>query len=563
MRKSILLLAFGAVCAFGIAQDFGLGIQPAKYRAIPGVMEFSGRMIARPRQLSDMLLQGKGLGEVLMRHESAKQAAIQYSVRYVEETDEYILELPFMTDENTLSNQLMASGNFQYVEPDWTVYPLAVPNDPSYGSQWHLPKIEAPAAWDHFTGNGTIIIAITDTGVRVDHEDLAPNLVSGANSASGTAVPQSAGGLVNDVHGHGTHCCGIAGAIGNNAKGVSGANWNVKIMPVRVSDVSSGGSSIAALTAGARWAGENGARVVSTSYSGVTSSAVGTTGTYLKNTCNTVYCWAAGNSNTTVSTDHADVTIVGASDSADAKASFSNYGVGVDVFAPGVSIYSTYFSNAASYTTMSGTSMACPLAAGLAALLTAANPSLSAQQIETILYETCKDLTASPGGVGNDSYWGWGRINANAALQRVYNLHQFPANSFTVLRGALASGTVAQLASSDDQYVNVDQTGERSQVIEVQGTTTNKLIGSFQFVFEVKGTGLSQVIPWLYDYSQNRWVSFTKVGIGPTDQTFTVNASPAFVQPGTGAIRAKLEGGRPSGSTSTLAVDRVGFTTGY
>ncbi|HMS55592.1 MAG TPA: S8 family serine peptidase, partial [Fimbriimonadaceae bacterium] len=458
MKNCLLFLGVSALIGFGGMAHAQLPNKTQTkilFTQKAGVNEFSGKMIARPRQESDLLK--AGLTEVdaeRLRARAFELMGLQV-IRHYPEVDEYILQVPFGSNENEYAQRLMTSGAFQYVEPDWILYPVVNPNDPLYPQQWHHPKINAPAAWNHFTGDGSVIIAITDTGVRTTHEDLVGRLVSGANSASGTAVPQTSGGAVEDINGHGTHCAGIAAAIGNNGIGVSGIGWNTKIMPIRVANSTGGSASLTALTAGARWAADNGARVISTSYSGFYSSSVQTTGAYIKNTRNGVYCWAAGNDNVNRTTgDHVDVTVVGNSTSSDGKNSSSAYGIAIDLFAPGTSIVSTYNSNNSSYVSATGTSMASPLAAGLAALITGTNPSLTAQQVETILYTTCFDLTASPGGVGNDNYWGWGRIDALAALRKSYNEHPFRATTVSVGTGSVASGSATNLGPRDNSYAS-------------------------------------------------------------------------------------------------------------
>ncbi len=525
MRK-YLFISMACLSATVVAQSTA----PVKFTNQPGYMEFSGRMTARPAQIADLLEQGISFKEATRRHDSGAAVLKRYALQYYGATDEFLIDIPWGMNENTFSEQLMATGNYQYVEPNWTVYPLAIPTDFSYPSQWALPKINAPAAWNYYTGSSTII-AITDTGIRTDHQDLASQLVSGANSATGTAIPQTSGGLVEDVNGHGSHCAGIAAARANNlpasSSNICGINWNARIMPVRVSNSSGGSSSIAALNAGIRWAADNGARVISTSYSGVTTASVQTTGNYCKVTRNALSCWAAGNSNVTVATDHLDVTIVGSSSPSDGKSSFSNFGLGVDVFAPGENIYSTYFGSATAYATLSGTSMACPLAAGLANLLTGANPLMTAQQIEDTLYQTCLDLTAAPGGVGNDSYWGWGRINAQAAVLRVYNNHAFRQSSINLVTGALVSGGLSDLHTSDDAYYKVTAApsgGRLLDDIHFSATTTNKLTGRLDIVIESACTAgpMGQTVQ-LFNFVTNSWESIDKTVISTADTTLTLS----------------------------------------
>ncbi len=567
MRK-FLWIALAAIATGAFAQSVGA---QQYFVERPGDMEFTGRMIARPRQVNAMVNAGVTYREAQARRAEARALVTPIVLWHVPQTDEYIVQVPLGMSENLLSQRLMASGDFEYVEPDWRVFPVLTPNDPQYGSQWHLPKINAPAAWNHFTGNGTITIAITDTGVRTDHEDLVTQLVSGANSASGTAIPQTSGGLVEDINGHGSHCAGIAGATGNNAKGVSGINWNIRIMPVRVTNSTGGSSSITALTAGATWAADNGARVISTSYSGVSSASVQTTGNYIKYTRNGVYCWAAGNSNANLSTDHLDVTIVGASDQNDAKASFSNYGLGIDVFAPGVSIQSTYNGSSTSYTSLSGTSMACPLAAGLAGLITGANPALTAVEVETILYQTCLDLTAAPGGVGNDSYWGWGRIDALAALRRAYNTKAFAASTLTIINGNLLGGGVSQLGGSDDQYVTASYAPPTASPypisMEVTANSTNNAPSRIDFIVESASTGSAiQQSTEMFDFTANQWVVVDSRPLTTVDQVFTITPanSTRFRQNGTGLMKARVSFFsmiRNGARSFQVRVDRAAFLT--
>lgn len=565
MRK-FLWVAFAAVTVLGTAQS----ANPEFFVEQRGSMEFSGRMIARPFQVNDLAEKGYSWGEVEARRSQARSLVSGITLNYVPETDEYIIKVPLGMNENALSQQLMSSGNFQYVTPDWTVYPLVTPNDPQYGSQWHHTRINAPTAWNHFTGEGAIIVAICDTGVRLTHQDLVTQLVSGANSATGTVIPQSAGGQVNDIHGHGTHVAGTAAARGNNSLGVSGVNWNAKIMPIRVTNSSGGGSSIAALTAGARWAADNGARVINTSYSGVSDPAVQTTGNYIKFTRNGLYVWAAGNDNVARTVDHADVTIVGASTTSDTKASFSAFGVALDVFAPGVDIFATYNSNDSAYGLMSGTSMASPTAAGLAALITGTNPALTAQEVETILYQTCLDLTASPGGVGNDNYWGWGRIDARAAIQRAYNTKPFLASAIAMVQGNLVSGGVTQLASSDNQYVTLSQSTPRGGTpieCEITSSSTNKSIFRLDFVIEASAnrSGVTQTVQ-MFDYVANAWVNVDSRGVTATEQTFTISPTNPnrFRNATTGQMKARV---RYTDAISVSAlpigvkIDRVSWTT--
>lgn len=405
LRKALIAFVAGLYATSALAG-------PQTFKEIPGVKEFSGQMIARPKQMDDLLKQGYSVKQALAVSQDAQRRLVAITADYVPEVDEYIINVPAGTNENLLASQLMGTGLYQYVEPNWILYPALTPNDPRYGSQWHHPKIRSNVAWDYTQGSASIILAVCDTGVRKTHEDLVGRFVSGYNSESGVA--EANGGQVNDINGHGTHVAGCAAAMGNNAKGVAGVAWNVKIMPIRVTNSTGGGASLTALTNGARWAVDNGAKPISVSYSGVDASSVQTTGAYIKSKGG-LLLWAAGNDNRNLSGfDHADVIVVGASTSSDGKASFSAYGRGVDVFSPGVGIWSTTRTSDTSYEAWDGTSMATPVANGACALIWSQNPTLTPNQVENILFTTCKDL----GSAGNDDYWGWGRIDVGKAIEQ-------------------------------------------------------------------------------------------------------------------------------------------------
>jgi subtilisin family serine protease len=407
MKASRLALAAGMATACSALGAASSSDDAARFVARPGVIEFSGTMIAKPRA---------GLSDA--DRNAAIDRLLPLLNRQYPEVDEFVIRVPGADGtglaENVLSQELMATGFFQYVEPNWICYPTVIPNDPQYGSQWHLPVIGAPETWDITTGTSNIVIAFTDTGVDIGHPDLAAHRLPGYNAV--VELPETSGGQVNDLNGHGTHVAGIACAIGNNGQGVAGATWDTRFMMIRVSDSSSGGSSIEVLTRAARWAAENGAHSVSTSYTGINSTSIDTTGDYIRG-LGKLYLYAADNSATNHSTfDWLNVIIVGATDVGDTRASFSSFGRAVDIFAPGVNILSTC--NGSGYCNLSGTSMATPLANGVIGAVLSANPALTADMVEQIISETAVDL----GPPGNDDAWGWGRVNMLAAVQQAVAL---------------------------------------------------------------------------------------------------------------------------------------------
>ncbi len=370
----------------------------------PGELEFSGRLIVKPAAMERLVAEGLTPEAAARAVREARDRLAGLVVRYYPEVDEYLVRVPEGYDENRLAAELLSAARYAYVVPDWICYPTLTPDDPLFGNQWHHVNIQSQQAWDLTTGSDQIIVAFTDTGIDLNHPDLAPRLVPGYNSATDTA--QVDGGDISDINGHGTHVAGTAAATGNNGQGVAGVGWNQPIMMVRVTNSTDGTAAQSDILEGARWAAEHGARVVSASYSGVSSPSVETTGQYLRDNFDALYCYAAGNSATNLSGfDHPDVIVVGASDASDQRAGFSSFGRAVDVFAPGVGIWSTR--RGGGYGAASGTSFATPLTNGVLAMIWSVDPAFSADQVELILFLSADDL----GDPGDDLVFGHGRVN--------------------------------------------------------------------------------------------------------------------------------------------------------
>lgn len=375
----------------------------------PGVLEFSGQLIVRPLQPLALSATGAARAERESMRAGAAARLLPQLIEYVPQTDEYIVRLPSEQNENEYAQELMASGDYQYAEPNWICYPTqTIPNDQSYGQQWHHTKMRSPRAWDINTGDPSLVIAIVDGGVMLDHTDLIGALVPGYNAED--RIAQAAGGDVSDVDGHGTFVAGLAGATGNNGIYVTGMGWNFSLMPVRYYN-SPGGGFLHNILDGARWAAENGADCINVSQTGVEFNSVQTTGAYVKSLGSLLF-WAAGNDNRDLSWfDWNDVIIVGSTNEQDGKADFSAYGQAVDVYTPGTNIISTGIPGGLALG--GGTSASAPMAAGICALIWTYRPHLSADQVADALFATCVDL----GDQGNDTYWGWGRVDSYSAVR--------------------------------------------------------------------------------------------------------------------------------------------------
>jgi len=409
-RNEIIRLAIGAVTALGlapttsIAGDHGVGadVQAPQFVEQPGYKEFSGAMIVRP-------VQNDPARSVAAREMILNNFAIN---KYIDLNDEYVFQLPEGMTENDAAHTLMSTGNFEYIQPDWICYPCLVPNDPKRTSQWQHTRMDSYNGWDVQVGDPNVRVGICDTGLRVTHEEFRRYRADGWNAVRGQW--ESEGGDVTDINGHGTHTTGDAAANGNNLRGGLGVGWELGHRILRVSESSGGGANMSTLTSAAIKAAQLGDRCSSVSYSGSTDPTVRTTGTTVKGLGGLLF-WAAGNEGQNLDSpnrDADDVIIVGASTSGDGRASFSNFGNYVDLFAPGENIYSTYNASDHSYAVLSGTSMACPIAAGVGAMIFSNNPGITPDQVEDILKSSCADL----GAQGVDLIFGYGRVNLNAAM---------------------------------------------------------------------------------------------------------------------------------------------------
>lgn len=341
-----------------------------------------------------------------------------------------VVELPPGANAEAVARALSKNPHFKFAEPDYWVAPEFTPNDPYYGSSWHLPKIGAPAAWDRNRGQN-VTIAVLDTGVDGSHPDLKGQLVPGWNFYDKNAD-------TSDVHGHGTGVAGAAAASGNNSLGVASVAFNARIMPVRISRPD-GYASFSTIANGLMWAADQGARVANISYAVSGSSTVRSAAQYMRNKGGLTVV-AAGNDGSGLSIAPTDTMItVSATGSSDVLTSWSNYGDVVDVSAPGVSIYAT--SRGGGYGKKSGTSFASPVTAGVVALLKSARPELPASEIEKLLFASATDL----GTQGKDQKYGWGRVHAGAALQAALGQEETPAAPPTVAITAPTGGTVQGL----------------------------------------------------------------------------------------------------------------------
>ena len=456
-----------------------------------------------------------------------------HSKGYLKQLNTHIVELPAGTDEVAAMKALSKNRNLKYVELDMAVVPALAVTDPSYGSSWELPKIQAPTAWDSANGSG-VTIAILDTGIDSTHPDLAPNLVPGWNVYDNNAD-------TTDVNGHGTWVAGVAAMAANNAKGSAGVAWGAKIMPVRIADPNAY-AYWSTVAQGVYWAADHGARVVNISYNGVSgSSTVQSAAQYLRSKGGVVVV-AAGNSGGLESIAGNDSLLsVAATDQNDVRASFSSYGAYVDLAAPGVSVYTTTVGGG--YANASGTSFSSPVVAATAALMFSANSKLTPPDIDSILKSTALDL----GTAGFDQYYGAGRVDAAKAVAvaktTVVTDTQAPTVSIASPTGGRVSGVVpVDINSSDnvgvtraDFYVNGQLVASDSlSPFAFAWDTTSKVDGSYTLSVQAydaagnRGTSPSVTVTVGNDTTAPTISSFSLTDgmtISPTKQAISVSAT--------------------------------------
>lgn len=379
----------------------------------PGVREFTGRIIASPRP---------GIAA------EVRAALTPFNAAPADEIEQYTVVVPPGYDENTLAEELLRTGLFLWVRPDWLLFPTALssltPDDPWFNGEWNLNRIHAPEAWNISPTTNGVTVAFVDTGADFTHPDLAPNMVLGYCSFFPSRRAQTIGppwnNIVLDSNGHGTAIAGVMGAVGNNALGMSGVAWGIGLMPIRASGTLNGAASYGDLRDGALWASAHGAKVISISYTGVEDVGAEDLGSALR-ARNCLLVWAMSDDNWNMDQvypfDHPSVTVVGGTDPLDQRwLSLANppygssYGRGVDIAAPAAVISVTTIGGG--YGIAEGNSFAGPHVAAALALVWGLAPGMPAREVELLLFTSADDV----GPPGEDVYFGVGRLNLRRAL---------------------------------------------------------------------------------------------------------------------------------------------------
>lgn len=382
----------------------------------------------------------------------------------------YKVEFDQISSASAFMDELQDYDWIEYAEGIPIYQTQLVPNDPDLSNQWYMGSayVNAYNAYDITFGNSNTVVAIVDDAVKLGHQDLNDALWVNPGEIANNNIDDDGNGYIDDINGwdaadndnnpnppaaasnsvftHGTHCAGIAAAETNNNLGVASLGSGVSLMAVKCTDDSNLGRTLNNTYGGIQYAIAAGADVISMSFGGTGFSSTVQNLINAGSSQGIVFVAAAGNSNTTSQfypAAYSNVISVASTTTNDDKSSFSNYGSWIDISAPGSNIFSTLAGSNSSYGYQSGTSMACPMVAGLCGLILSYNPSLTPAQVENCITSTADNIdAANPSYVG---LLGAGRIDADAALTcanpNIPPVAQFTADLTTICVGGSVSFT--------------------------------------------------------------------------------------------------------------------------
>ncbi|HEY3366592.1 MAG TPA: S8 family serine peptidase [Symbiobacteriaceae bacterium] len=411
-------------------------------------------------------------GEFIMKFRAGvdadRQAALQADVgvetiRRLPLVDAWLVRVVSATPDQVMA-QLQNHPLVTYVEPNYIWHPVLIPNDPLFPMQWGLRNtgqtvggspgtpgvdIGATAAWDLSLGDPNLLVAVTDTGIDINHPDLVANIFTNPGEIAGNGIDDDQNGFIDDVHGwnffdnnnvvftdpntdlHGTHVAGTIAAIINNAMGVAGVAPRVRILPAKFLGPN-GGSTADAISA-INYARLMGAKVINASWGGggfsqALQDAIANSGA--------LFVAAAGNNGTNNDTQPfypasynlPNLIAVAAINNTGALAGFSNFGPNsVHLAGPGVNIDSTIpTAFNPPYGFLSGTSMATPHVAGTGGLLLSRQPATQPSVLKTLLQQTVKPLASLAGKVASGGLVSAGTAVVNPAYGVAWGSHNTP-----------------------------------------------------------------------------------------------------------------------------------------
>ena len=406
--------------------------------AAPSIATADGPAGSAPRRSSVLVAVSDSAHMASVRAALARSGG---TVKRVYRWNAILVSAPLGTDSVAFSAIARRIAGVRYAQGNATLHALGTANDPLYTSQWGLPDIGAPKAWDVSEGSG-VAVAVIDTGIDSTHPDLAGNVVLYRNYVNPAATAA-------DDEGHGTHVAGIIAAVRNNAAFGAGTAPKATLYAFKVLDSTGAGDDAGVSTAIRDAVDLTPCRIISMSLGGPGSDPALEDAVAHARSMGAIVIAAAGNDGVSTPSYPAAITGVigvGAVDSANRLASFSNFGsTDLDIVAPGVDILSTLPGGKTA--SWSGTSMATPFVSGAAALVWAARPSLDAAAVTDLLLTTAQDL----GAAGIDQSYGHGLVRPDLALAALSPVPDTTAPTTTSdARASYAGTATVHLTATDN-----------------------------------------------------------------------------------------------------------------
>ena len=492
MKKSVYFFAAFFLVTFAFAEDFGSSV--LSFESASRAPQFvPGEFIIKFKTQPSMSISGQITGMATIDQLNTKHR-IKYVRKMVERQSKmsqrygldrmYLLKSESEEDVNKIVKDYKNDPNVEYAEPNYIVNITLFPNDPNFNLLYGLHNtgqdggvvdadIDAPEAWDNTIGSSDVTIAVIDTGVDYNHEDLVANIWTNPSEIPNNGIDDDNNGFVDDVRGwdfanndndpmddqgHGTHVSGTIGAVGNNGKGVAGVNWKVRIIPIKFLS-SAGSGTIDGAVKSINYAILMGADIMSNSWGGTGFSQALLDAIKAANDADILFVAAAGNDGFDndvdpvypASYDVPNVVSVAATDKSDDLADFSDYGrTSVDLGAPGVGIISTVptgtcaLCNQGGYRTLSGTSMATPHVSGVAALIKSRFSKLNADKTKSRLLFSVDRIDSLDGITVSG-----GRLNALNSLESD-NIPPTAVTDLNVLEFKVQSAVLEWTSTGDD-----------------------------------------------------------------------------------------------------------------
>ncbi|HPI20160.1 MAG TPA: S8 family peptidase [Candidatus Kapabacteria bacterium] len=476
----------------------------------------------------------------------------------------FLIEYSSGAEENIIVGKLKNNPEIEYAEilPERNLF--FKPNDTDIDKQYYLNLTQCFDAWDLLNNESVPLVAIVDTGVDYYHEDLASNIFTnlGETGIDNNGVDKRVNGIDDDGNGfiddyrgwdfvssdeengdndpkpgnpHGTHVAGIVGGIVNNAIGIAGTAFNVRLLPVKIGSDNSNSTSTDKSYEGILYAASMGADVINCSWGGPIRSNAENEIIQTATALGSLVVAAAGNDNSEVyyyPASYPDVISVAYTDESDFRSNYSNYNYSVDVSAPGVSIYSTLPNN--SYGYMDGTSMAAPVVSGIAAMVRNKYPELSpVQVIEHIKNNTDNIDEKNPFYNG---VLGTGRVNAFKSLSNdikksiiVKDYYAVDINDDSLLLPGEEVNVYFNFLNVLKAVGNARVEASAISFYEVEFTNTNLELGTLMSMEEKSfSTPISFIVPTEVDFN---YVIYLKIKIYDYDQLINTEYIPINVNP--------------------------------